>query len=50
MYIPGLDGSPYSTAVELPEGLVLHLMLSGRLYLHDLGIGFRGVHQAEKAE
>src|SRR5580704_4850043 len=39
MYSPGLDGSPYSTAVELPEALVVHLRSAGRLTFITFGSG-----------
>src|SRR5260221_12828198 len=39
MYRPGLAGSPYSTAVELPDGLVVHLRFAGSVYASALGSG-----------
>src|SRR6266436_3766878 len=39
MYNPGLDGSPYSTALELPEALVFHLRSLGSATFITLGSG-----------
>jgi hypothetical protein len=39
MYRPGFEGSPYSTAVELPDGLVVHLMFAGSVYANAFGSG-----------